>query len=226
MKKRFMVTLSVLLLTVMSAFADEKQVVDIYNDLGSFTEIKTAEGFVGRIFLTQGDGHSVVVKGYGEKVKKVTVEVKDGVLVLNLVDVREIKNHDMDKSVAVYVMMKDIRNIHLKGVVNLTANERLNLDKLEMNLEGVCNAACKDVHCDVLSAKLRGVSNLTACVKCNNANVSLEGVCNGTLDVKCDKLDASVRGMGNLTLKGTAVKAEIKKEGIGHINRKGLKVEN
>lgn len=226
MKNRFMVTLSVLLLTVMSAFADEKQVVNVHNDLESFTEIRTTDSFVGRIYLTQGDKHSVTVKGDKDKVERMKVEVKDGVLVLNRIKLEGEKNQNMELAVDIYVTMQDVRKINLKGVGDITAKDGLNLKELEVNLEGVCNSVLKDVKCNDMDVTLKGVSNFTGNVECNRAGISLEGVCNATLDVKCDNLGASLKGVGNLTLRGTAGSAQIKKEGLGHINRKNLKVRD
>lgn len=225
MKNRFMVTLSVLLLIVMSAFADEQVVVE-YDNLGDFTEIDASESFVGRIYLTQGDKHCVTVKGDKDKVERMKVDVKNGVLVLNRIKPKGEKNQNMELAVDIYVTMKDIRKINMRGVGNVTAQEQLNLDELGMNLEGVCNAELKDVKCNDMAVMLKGVSNFTGNAECSRAGISLEGVCNATLDVQCDNLGASLRGVGNLTLRGTAGSAQIKKEGLGHINRKNLKVRD
>lgn len=225
MKNKFMVTLSVLLLTVMSAFADEQVVVE-YDNLESFTEIKTTEAFVGRIYLTQGDKHCVTVKGDKDKVERMKVDVKDGALVLNRIKKDGEKNQNMELAVDIYVTLEDVRNISIKGVGDVTAKDRLNLKELELNLEGVCTSTLNEVRCNHTAVTLKGVCNFTGNVECSRAEIHLEGVCNGTLDVKCDNLGAYLKGVGNLTLRGTAGTAQIKKDGLGHINRKNLKVKD
>lgn len=226
MKTRIITVLSVLLTALTSVFAADKDTVVESKDLEAFTEIKTTENFVGRIFLIQGDKHNVTIKGDREKVAKVEVNVKDGVLTLNNTGIRNKSKKSTDMSLAadIYITMADLRKITTQGVNDITATDRLDLDKLELIQEGVGNSNFKEIRCNALSAHIKGVGNFTGNVQCQKADICLEGVCNGTLDIKCDALDAYLKGVGNLTLKGSAKSAQIRKDGIGHINKKGLKI--
>lgn len=228
MQTRIITFFSALLLTVISVLAaNDTTVVNINSKTEKFTQIKTNENFAGRIYLTQGNSHCITIRGEKKEVEKMKAEVKDGVLMLHRSkDKKEKENKtDMSHTVEIHITMEDIRKISTKGICHVKAENKLELDELELHMEGIEYSKFEDIRCNAMSVTIQGVCDFSGKVQCSKMYINIEGVSNSTLYVQCDELNASVKGVGNLTLKGKTKKANIHKDGIGHIYQKDLKIK-
>lgn len=153
---------------------------------------------VGDIFFTQSDDYFLRVEGPEEYVKKVTVTVKDGKLVLSYKQ----KNND-SKKLKYYISAPDLSRVDVEGVGSFRCEKKLKLKNLELNMTGVGSINIADLECKTLRARLEGVGKVNVHVNCVN-------------------LIANADGVGHMTLSGYAKTTKITKDGIGGVNTRNL----
>lgn len=155
---------------------------------------------VGDIFFTQSDDYSLRIEGPEEYVKRVTVAVKNGKLILGYKQ----QNND-SKRLKYYISAPDLSHVNVEGVGSFRCEKKLKLRNLELNMEGVGSINIADLECKALRAHLEGVGKVNVHVNCVN-------------------LIASADGVGHMTLSGYAKTAKITKDGIGGVNTRNLQV--
>ena len=153
---------------------------------------------VGDIFFTQSDDYSLRVEGPEEYVKKVTVTVKDGKLVLSYKQ----KNND-SKKLKHYISAPDLSRVDVEGVGSFRCEKKLKLKNLELNMTGVGSINIADLECKTLRTRLEGVGKVNVHVNCVN-------------------LIANADGVGHMILSGYAKTTKITKDGIGGVNTRNL----
>ena len=153
---------------------------------------------VGDIFFTQSDDYSLRVEGPEEYVKKVTVTVKDGKLVLSYKQ----KNND-SKKLKYYISAPDLSRVDVEGVGSFRCEKKLKLKNLELNMTGVGSINIADLECKTLRTRLEGVGKVNVHVNCVN-------------------LIANADGVGHMILSGYAKTTKITKDGIGGVNTRNL----
>lgn len=197
--------------------------------LGEFKELYLEGGY--HVFLIQGEENSLMVKASDDDVFKY-IDVKNNEQSLSLKITRN--NFNLDR-ISLYLTFKDIEKIHIEGGVTLKTEGYLDLQNLDMLVQGGAKIdlqlKAKDVRIvgeGGLFFKLDGVSeNLDVRVsgaahvdasefKTKTVSFKVEGVGTGSV-YATETLNARIFGVGKIKYKGNPeVSRHI--EGVGTIS--------
>ena len=188
-------------------------------DVAGFEGVKLS-GF-GTVTITQGDHTSLTIEAAEDVIKRVSSEVKKGVLVLGLKKGGWMLGLRQKKlSIKFSVTMENIRALNLAGAGRIDAPSvetdtlslvmsgsgamdigALQAESLSIVLSGAGNCAVAG-RVATQSVVLSGAGNYVAPgLECEKASVVVSGVGNVTIHVK-DTLDAKVSGAGNVRYDG------------------------
>lgn len=185
--------------TVYAANEKEPQVSEV-RKVEAFSSIEVTS--VATIYFTQGDTYSLKIEGEERHVTTTTTEVKDGRLIIGFKNKEDGNNRK--KGVNIWLTAPDLKNVDFAGVGSFNCEERLKLNDIKFEIQGVGRLKVKDLIC-------------------NSLVVAMEGVGNANIHVDCDNLSVRAEGIGRVTLSGQARVAHISKDGIGGVNTRNLK---
>jgi len=195
-------------------------------ELGEFTRI--AMRGVGKISVTQGREQSVVIEGDKIAVSRITTNVADGKLVIDIgrdwvekisAGFDFISNND----IRITIMVKELKELEVTGAADIEAND-IKTDTLDLKLVGASNVKVLNLKADTLkteipgagkvqvegkvkdqSVVLAGAGNFSGYkLESDTAKVVLSGVGSAQLWVK-KELDATIAGVGSVEYYGSPV---------------------
>lgn len=198
---------AVLSVASMSAHADEQ-----VRSVAPFKGISVR----GPVSLTVEAGKSYSLKVYGAPrfVERVTSEVVDGELRLDMKDSKH-NSIDIDSGDRVVVTLPALQTFKGEGagVMRLT---NVRGERLDVNYRGAGRLAI-DGEVRELRLRAQGVGEVdTKALLARDADVSFEGIGSVNIYAK-DRLNANVRGMGNLTYYGNPRVVSKSVSGIGSV---------
>lgn len=158
---------------------------------------------VAAIYFTQGDSYSLKIEGNEEYVKTTTTDVKNGRLYIGFKNEKGTKNRN--KEVRIYLTAPVLEEVLFTGVGSFNNTTPLNLKDIKFQISGVADVNVKDLICETLTVRLRGVGQ-------------------AKIHVDCKHLSAAMNGVGEVSLSGTAETADISKGGVGSVNTRKLKI--
>ncbi len=209
--------------------AQEREIFSKLHKVDDFSEIYL-EGSFG-VELVQGKTTSVEIRATDEKAfNYLKIKNEDGLLHLTV----DRRPFDFSK-VNLLITFSDIEKLHIYGGIKLETHGFLDLDDIEILVEGSAKADLKlkasyvsiDNRGGVLSklsgiaetleARIAGAGNLNAGdLRADEVNIRIEGV--GTGLVHATKtLNASIKGAGKIKYRGNPEITE-KIEGLGAVN--------
>ncbi|MGH8854523.1 MAG: GIN domain-containing protein [Telluria sp.] len=168
----------------------------------------------GPVSLTveSGKAYSLKVVGDAKFIARVTSEVVDGELRL---DMKDSSRNSIETSDRVVVTMPELQTFKGEGagVMRLT---KVRSERLDVNYRGAGRLAI-DGQVRELRLRAQGVGEVdTKALIAQEADVSFEGI--GSVNIYArDKLNANVRGMGNLTYYGNPRVVNKSVSGIGSV---------
>lgn len=206
-----------------------KNIVKNYS-IETFTEIKSE--IVGNIIFTQGEQATIRTEGTQAEIDNIEVTFADGKLTL-----QSKKKKEKGKSrLYIYITAPVITKIDHEGVGTLTLKDKVKLQNLEIEYEGVGNLTTDNLECENIKVEYKGVGNLKLNGSAVNAEFKSEGVGNisaqdfntehlvvkasGVGKIKCrasKTIDISSDGVGGVTYWGDAEVINLNKSGIGKI---------
>lgn len=197
-RKGIITMVSMLLVFVTGAYAREKEI-----NVTPFDAIRTKA--VVNIKYTQGAEYRVKVTGTDEQLKSLTVDVKQGVLVIENQDKKKKKR----KAVEMEITTPELKALRVGGVTEFTAG-RMKADSFLLQTGGISTFHCEELECKQFTSKTSGVSSQTGTVKGDAATVACSGVCESEWNFRVQKLDIDCSGTCNSTIdfKGDEVKVE------------------
>jgi len=168
----------------------------------------------GPVSLTVEAGKSYSLKVYGDPrfIARVTSEVVDGELRL---DMKDSKRNSIESSDRVVVTMPALQTFKGEGAGVMRLNN-VRGERLDVNYRGAGRLAI-DGEVRQLTLRAQGVGEVdTKALIAQEADVSFEGIGSVNIYAK-DKLNANVRGMGNLTYYGNPRVVNKSVSGIGSV---------
>jgi len=168
----------------------------------------------GPVSLTVEAGKSYSLKVYGDPrfIERVTSEVVDGELRL---DMKDSKRNSIESSDRVVVTMPALQTFKGEGAGVMRLNN-VRGERLDVNYRGAGRLAI-DGEVRELRLRAQGVGEVdTKALLAQEADVSFEGIGSVSIYAK-EKLNANVRGMGNLTYYGNPRVVNKSVSGIGSV---------
>ena len=168
----------------------------------------------GPVSLTVEAGKSYSLKVYGDAkfIQRVTSEVVDGELRL---DMKDSSRNSIESSDRVVVTLPELHTFKGEGAGVMRLNN-VRGERLDVNYRGAGRLAIEGA-VRQLRLQAQGVGEVdTKALIAQEADVSFEGIGNVAITAK-DKLNATVRGMGNLTYYGNPRVVNKSVSGIGSV---------
>lgn len=189
---------------------------------------------VANIIFTQGEPLSLRVEGIDSDIENLQVTFKNGELKLQ--SKKEKKKEKVN--LMIFITAPDLVRIEQEGVGTFTLKDKVELQNLEIDYEGVGNLEADDLQCQNLNVEFQGVGNMKLNGSAVNAKIKTEGVgsmdtknfevdhliikASGVGSVKCKAnktIDITSEGVGTVKYWGDAEIKSIRKDGIGKITK-------
>ena len=171
-----------------------------------------------QVILTQGSPQEVKVEGQANIIDLIELDVQSGVWEIEYMEC--VRNVD---DLKIYITIPEVRNISLSGSGNITTQNIIDSEELEIFIFGSGNI---DANIDAgnLNARITGSGNINLAGEAGNSDMTISGsgnirsfdllssVCDVTISgsgdarVFCeDELNVTISGSGNVRYKGTPV---------------------
>jgi len=176
------------------------------------TEKRVVSGFdrvhikdIGQLILTQGDQESLVVEAEADVLPKVTTEVRDGELVLEVgrgwlekltAGLSELSGN----RVTYYLTAREIRGLRISGKGDITAGE-IDTDKLKVGISGMGNVTISSLQAKKLSVSISGRGEFASAGTVVHQKASISG--SGeyvAIDLESQSAVVKISGQGNASL--------------------------
>lgn len=231
-----------------------------YNNLKAFDVINVESDVDIKVIYTPGDTTMVKVKAPKDILECLAINSKDGILHIGNTDCEcaneESGLHIEDKKiifkgstenikVKVYVTTPQLRALTLNNTSSFVCKEKMEADKLILNVIGTCDLDIAEVSVDDLkmcisgtaSANIKELKAITTSYKIHgvaavnikekdvaNTKLQVEGTASVEMDFdNCDEASVYTQGVSNIKLTGSLNKLNKNTEGLGQIDTKGLK---
>ena len=223
-----------------------------YNvSVGAFNRITAAGDF--DVHFIQGSSYKVKLKTAPELRDHIEVFTKDGTLVVRWKKQRKgltvLQFGDHSSDTELWVTAPDINTVAVAGSCDFTAENNLNLDRLDIAVAGSAEVSLREVVCrDKFGFHVAGSGELeVARLKASKADMSIlgSGSVEATLDhvnntnmqisgsggaelkfIDCYEASASISGSGGLEAKGSLRKFHRSVSGSGSIDDHELTIRN
>lgn len=222
--KQLSINLSILLLALLTAtnglYAQKKwkgdgNVVKEKRTVGTFEQLELSGVF--NVQLSQGDQEEVIVETDQNLQELVETINENGKLIIKS---KKGVNKTKSTKMNVYVTVTNINNLEIGGVGNISTENLLVLDGLNLEISSVGNTSL-ELDCDALNAEFSSVGNIELKGEVETAVVENSGVGNlNALDLEVQNLDLENSGMGNAKVYATN-ELSIENSGMGNLYYKG-----
>ncbi len=191
---------------------------------------------VAKIEFTQSNHLSVRAEGDEAAVNNLLVNSDNGNLNISMIDDKLHNNNKNKLNLTIYISSPQLTKIYHQGVGTFNLKDKVEINDLKIEYEGVGNLIAEDLICDNLIIDYKGVGNLKLKGKSTTAIYNSEGVGNvqadkfevehltvrasGVGSVKCyssNSIDISSDGIGSVTYYGNPEVKKINKNGLGKI---------
>jgi hypothetical protein len=196
-----------------------------------------ALGFIGDLYITQGEEERLVITGDDNVLPLITTEVRDGIVTIgskSTLGIPAVTTLRYD------LMVRDLSSLRLSGAGSAQMDS-LQTEDLVVTISGAGNLAIQNLTARRIVAKLSGLGSLTLSGQATSLNVTLSGagsynggkLATGAADVALtglgsasvwatESLNAAISGAGNIDYYGDPeVTSQI--TGLGSINNQGVK---
>lgn len=204
-------------------------------EVSPFTSIDAGGAL--QIFLTQGNGHELILEGDPEYLADITTEVKNGVLKISH-ETKERRNHN--KEIKVYISFEELEGLKVSGACSVVSDTPIQSDDLKFSLSGASKATLQietntfDAHVsgackvDITGNTTEHSINSSGAVKYDAlgfnaeiAHVKASGA--SKIDVAASKeLQAHSSGATKINYKGSPGKVDVRSSGAGDIKQVSL----
>jgi len=208
MKKHFLFTLLIFLLTAGCLMAQEREVrnVEAFN--------KISFGFPGKLYLKQGSPQRVELEGDADILEEVETEVSGGRLKIG----KEGKwfNWDDDHKITVYITVPNIEAVAVSGSGDIIGQSRIRTNDLNLNVSGSGSLLLEVEASGDVAASVSGSGDMNVKGHFESFDGDVSGSGKIVLDARIDEAaDFTISGSGEVNASGEAdaVKAQISGSG-------------
>lgn len=175
--------------------------------------------------FSQASREGVAVKGRKSIVENVKVKVKNQTLYLSL-DEKDWFRVDRSEKADIYVSSPDLISVVMRGAGDFEANNLLDTDTLNVELNGAGNIDFDRIVCDEAYLIVKGAGNLEVDkLTANRTKIAMLGVGNADVEFKnAGHVDCLLSGVGNIDLEGTVKSLSKNVRGTGNIDTTELMV--
>ncbi len=208
MKKYFLFTLAIVLLSAGCLTAQEREVRNVEN----FN--KVTFGFPGKLYLKQGSPQKVELEGDADVLEEVETEVSGGLLKIG----KEGKwfKWDDDDKITVYITVPNIEAVSVSGSGDIIGESTIRTNDLELNVSGSGSLSLEVEASGDLDASVSGSGDMNVKGHFESFEGDVSGSGRVVLDARIDETaDFSISGSGKVEASGEAdeVKAHISGSG-------------
>ncbi len=199
--------------------------------LDQFSAIRVDGVF--NVYLQKAQAESLIIETNNDYHELINAEVRSGVLVIDMEKTRRMKV----KKFNLYINYVNLNTIELDIIGNLTADDELASEQLDIILEGVGNTDL-NLDCDKLDVEIKRIGNVemtgraadvnidsrcTGNVSCRNLraqNLRLRNKSVGNVSVHAEEtLDIDSSGVGNVSYSGNAKIVNLDSSGVGKVRK-------
>jgi len=208
MKKRYLIVLTLLLLTSLSLSACRLPFINIVRGSGNvITESREVAGFdeirldgAGRLVITQGVTESLDIEAEDNILPELTSDVSGGTLVLGYQDKFWRKSVIPTKEILYTLTVTDLSAITFNGAAVLEM-ETLETSSLAITINGAGQVTFEDLTADSVSITINGTGNVSLAGEASNQMIKIDGAGNvRTGDLLTSTTSVEFNGLGNATV--------------------------
>ena len=180
---------------------------------------------VGRIFVAQGDKLEVTVEADDGVMKRITTEVVDGKLTIDVGrDWVERLSAGLEflssRDIVFHIVAKNLKALEISGACEMEVSA-FNTDQLDLKMSGASNVKVNDLSAVKLVSSLPGAGKVVVSGKADEHEISLTGAGNyDATRLKCKNVKVNMTGVGNATVWATD-NLEVVVTGVGSIEYYG-----
>lgn len=203
--------------------------------VAAFTSIDISAPIDAEIKIANVAQPTVTIKGYGNLVKKIKCEVKNGVLEISK---ERIISFVTDKDIVAEITMPSLTALTIKGAADAVITGRLTGSSFRLQVKGAGDVDIENLQVANFESTVSGAGDLKVKVGAVNvANINVAGAgdvdayglqikqlrakISGTGDIEtsvAESMDATINGAGSISYKGSpTVRSDI--NGIGSIDK-------
>jgi hypothetical protein len=218
MKKYSSILALVLLLPMMSAFAQNRET----RNVSSFTKVSLR--IPAKLYIKQGSTNKVELEGKKDVLKEIETEVDGSKLVIS----KEGKWHDWssgDNDINVYIVVKDLEGLAVSGSGKAIGEGKFAVENIDLDVSGSGSLKIEVEASGSIDAEVSGSGDMGLKGKCENFGSEISG--SGTMDLALTVKNAAtfeVSGSGKTKVSGTANSAKAAISGSGKILAAELEV--
>jgi len=192
-------------------------------ELGAFTHVSMRG--VGKIFIDQGKEQKVVIEGNEIAISRITTNVTDGKLVIDVGrDWIEKLSAGFDflspDDIRFYITVKDLEELEITGVADVEVKDIKTKD-FALKMTGASSVKLFNLNADSLKAEIPGAGKITADGKVDRLSVALTGAGNFSgYKLKSKMTKVTLSGVGSAQLWATN-ELDVTITGVGSVEYYG-----
>jgi hypothetical protein len=192
-------------------------------ELGAFTHVSMRG--VGKIFIDQGKEQKVVIEGNEIAISRITTNVTDGKLVIDVGrDWIEKLSAGFDflspDDIRFYITVKDLEELEITGVADVEVKDIKTKD-FSLKMTGASSVKLFNLNADSLKAEIPGAGKIAADGKVNRLSVTLTGAGNFSgYKLKSKTTKVTLSGVGSAQLWATN-ELDVAITGVGSVEYYG-----
>jgi len=208
MKKRYLIVLTLLLLTSLSLSACRLPFINIVRGSGNvITESREVSGFdeirldgAGRVVIAQGEVETLEIEAEDNILPELTSEVSGSTLVLGYQEKFWRKSVIPIKEILYTLTVIDLSQITFNGA-SVLEMETLETSSLAITINGAGQVNIDDLTADSVSVRINGTGNVSLAGEAPNQMIKIDGAGNvRTGDLLTSTTSVEFNGLGNATV--------------------------
>jgi len=167
------------------------------------------------VFLTQGSTEALTIEAESNLMEYIETEVIGGTL-----RIKSEENLKPNKSIKLYITLKDIKELDVSGACDIVSENRLKLDDLELDVSGAADVELS-LELNKLEADFSGASDIQLAGSANELELDISGA--GELDAmefEVEKVRLEVSGAASAKVFATS-ELDVEVSGAATVKYKG-----
>ena len=192
-------------------------------ELGEFTRINMRG--IGKIYINQGKEQKVVIEGDEISINRITTNVTDGKLVIDVGrDLVEKLTAGFDffssSDIRFHITVKELEELEITGAAEVEVKD-IKAKDLRLKMTGASSVKVFDLNADSLKAEIPGAGKIAVNGKVNDLSVTLTGAGNFSgHKLKSKKAKVTMSGVGSAQLWVTG-ELDVTITGVGSVEYYG-----
>ncbi len=211
MKKRYLIILTMLVLTSLSLSACRLPFINVVRGSGNVvSESREVSGFdavrldgAGRLVITQGDTESLEIEAEDNILPELTSDVRSGMLVLGYQDKFWRRSVIPTEEILYTLTVTDLTAVTFNGAADLDM-EVLDTSDLEITINGAGQVNIDELTSNSVSVTIKGTGNVSLAGEVGDQTINIDGAGNVRAeDLLTSTTSIAVNGLGNATVWAT-----------------------